>query len=66
MNPPNLEVVALSVTLHEATGDKRDVEGPLRTMTAIRHAARLSVTPVKDVEAPMGLSRHRPVWLPYV
>lgn len=66
MNLPNLEVVALSVTLHEATGDKRDVEGPLRTMTAIRHAARLSVTPVKDVEAPMGLNRHRPVWLPYV
>lgn len=66
MIPPDPEVVALSVTLHEATGDKRDVEGRLRTMTAIRHAAQLCVTPVKDVEAPMCLDRHQPVWLPRV
>ncbi|KAG1743209.1 CoA-transferase family III [Suillus paluster] len=45
--PQDPEVAALSVTLHEATGDKRQVEGPLRTLTAIRHAAQLSVTPVK-------------------
>ncbi|KAG2130657.1 CoA-transferase family III [Suillus bovinus] len=64
MIPPDSEVAASSVTLHEATGDKRDVEGRLRMMTAIRHAAQLSVTPVKDVEAPMGLNRHQPVWLP--
>jgi hypothetical protein len=66
MIPPDPEVAALSVTLHEATGDKRDVERCLRTMTAIRHAAQLSVTPVKDVEAPMCLDRHQPVWLPRV
>lgn len=66
MAPPDPEVAALSVTLHEATGDKRDVERCLRTMTAIRHAARLSVTPVKDVEAPMCLDRHQPAWLPRV
>lgn len=66
MIPPDPEVAALSVTLREATGDKRDVEGRLRTMTAIRHAAQLSVTPAKDVEAPMCLDRHQPVWLPRV
>lgn len=66
MTPPDTEVAALSVTLHQATGDKRDVEGHLRTMSAIRHAAQLSVTPVKDVEAPMCLDRHQPVWLPRV
>ncbi|KAG0704829.1 CoA-transferase family III [Suillus ampliporus] len=62
--PRDPEVAALSITLHEASGDKRDVNGPLRTMTAIRHAAQLSVTLVKNVEAPMGLDRHEPVWLP--
>ncbi|KAG1777216.1 CoA-transferase family III [Suillus placidus] len=66
MIPQDPEVAALSVTLHEATGDKGDVQGHLRTMTAIRHAAQLSVTPVKDVEAPMRLDRHQPVWLPRV
>ncbi|KAG2065767.1 CoA-transferase family III [Suillus decipiens] len=66
MTPPDTEIAALSVTLHQATGDKRDVEGRLRTMSAIRHAAQLSVTPVKDVEAPMCLDRHQPVWLPRV
>ncbi|KAG1743205.1 CoA-transferase family III [Suillus paluster] len=57
------EVAALSVTLHEATGDKRQVEGTPRTMVAMRHAVQLSATPAKNVEAPLGLDRHEPVWL---
>jgi len=64
MVPQDPEITAFSVTLHEATGDKRDVEGPLRMMTAMHHAVHLSDTPVKEVEAPMGLNRHEPVWLP--
>lgn len=63
MVPQDPEIAAFSVTLHEAAGDKRDVEGPLRMMTAIRHAAQLSYTSLKEVEAPMGLDRHEPVWL---
>lgn len=64
--PQDPEVASFSVTLREATGDKRDAEGPLRTMTAIRPAVQLSDTHVKDMEAPMGLDRHDPVWLPIV
>ena len=64
--PQDPEVAEFSVTLREAIGDKRDAEGPLRIMTAIRHAVQLSDTPAKDVEAPMSLNRHDPVWLPIV
>ncbi|KAH7885167.1 CoA-transferase family III [Phlebopus sp. FC_14] len=58
------EIAALSVTCQEARGGrKRGVEEPLRIMTAIRHAAVLSKTAVREGEAPMGLNRCDPVWL---
>ncbi|KIJ17882.1 hypothetical protein PAXINDRAFT_175615 [Paxillus involutus ATCC 200175] len=63
--PLDPEISSLSVTLHEGKGGskKRAVEGPLRTMTALSHAAVLSKTPVKVGEASMDLDRHEPVWL---
>ncbi|KAI0823159.1 CoA-transferase family III [Trametes gibbosa] len=35
-----------------------------KMMTAIAHAAQLSMTPVREGEAPMRLDAHRPEWLP--
>jgi hypothetical protein len=68
MIPQRAEISALSATLHEERSDKKDGEGPLGTMTAIRHAVQLShmSVQVKDAEAPIGLDRHEPVWLPIV
>jgi len=63
--PLDPEILSLSAVLHEAKGDrKRAAEGHSRTMTAISHASILSKTPVGVAEAPMGLDRHEPAWLP--
>ncbi|EPQ54771.1 CoA-transferase family III [Gloeophyllum trabeum ATCC 11539] len=55
------EIAALSTTV-QGCGEVE--EKPRRTMTAIRHAAILSYTPVREGEAPMGLNKHATRWLP--
>lgn len=60
--PQAPEIAALTVELRQSTGDK-DRKEPLKRMTAIRHAAELSETPVKKVEAPLVLDDHLPRWL---
>ncbi|KAH7920304.1 CoA-transferase family III [Leucogyrophana mollusca] len=61
--PQHPEVAALVVTSREALGDKRDASEALRAMTGISQSAILSKTPVREVDAPMGLDRNDPVWL---
>ncbi|EGN98146.1 hypothetical protein SERLA73DRAFT_109507 [Serpula lacrymans var. lacrymans S7.3] len=61
--PQHPEIADLAVTFQESVGDKNEASEPRRTMTAVRHAAILSKTPVKENEAPMGLDRNTPTWL---
>jgi hypothetical protein len=64
--PQDPEIAALAVTLLQEKGDKEDsTEGrPLKSMTAIRHAAILDKTPAREGEAPMALNVHSASWLP--
>lgn len=59
--PLDKEIADLSVTWNETS------QGKGRKMTALKHPAILSVTPVRDGsnggEAPMVLNSHEPVWL---
>lgn len=60
--PQAPEIAALAVELKQAKGDKAAQE-PTRAMTAIKHSAVLSETPVREGEAPTGLDVHLPKWL---
>jgi hypothetical protein len=64
--PQDPEVAALSVTLPQSKGDKENaLDGePRKNMTAIKHAAVLDKTPVREVDAPMALNVHVSTWLP--
>ena len=59
--PLDKEIADLSVTWNETS------HGKGREMTALKHPAIFSVTPVRDGgnggEAPMVLNAHEPVWL---
>lgn len=59
--PLDKEIADLSVTWKETS------QGKGREMTALKHPAIFSVTPVRDGsdggEAPMVLNAHEPVWL---
>ncbi|KAH7913945.1 CoA-transferase family III [Hygrophoropsis aurantiaca] len=62
--PQHPEIAALTVLSREAVGDRHNASGPLRTMMGMSQSAILSRTPVRELEAPMGLNRHAPSWLP--
>ncbi|EIW81119.1 CoA-transferase family III [Coniophora puteana RWD-64-598 SS2] len=62
--PVDPEVAGFSTSLTESPGDDGKARNQLRTMTAIEPAAVLSRTPARQTEAPMGLNRHNPAWLP--
>ena len=63
--PQDPEIAALAVHLKQSKGDKEhEKTQTLKTMTAIKHAAVLSETPVREEEAPIELNVHLPVWLP--
>ncbi len=56
------EVARFTTEVMEA--DSRHTVGrERRTMRAVRHAAILSETPVKEADAPMRLDAHSPEWL---
>ena len=62
--PQDPEIAALAVHLTQSKGDREpEKTQTLRTMTAIKHAAELSVTPVREGEAPLELNTHSPNWL---
>lgn len=56
--PQDLEIAQLAVKLRKSAASGGG------EMTAIRHAAVLSKTPVREGEAPVVLNAHEPVWLP--
>lgn len=66
------EIRALSTTIPFAKGDieadtgvgAKEEEGAPKTLVALKHAAVLSLTPVRVGEAPRSLNAHRPEWLP--
>ncbi|KAI0072040.1 CoA-transferase family III [Panus rudis PR-1116 ss-1] len=60
--PLNQEIEEYSTT-YKQWGDFLGISTPLR-MTAIKHAAELSETPVKEHLAPIVLDAHHAVWLP--
>ncbi|PCH35094.1 CoA-transferase family III [Wolfiporia cocos MD-104 SS10] len=60
--PLHPEIAALSVSVVRSMGDKGNSEQKQR-MTAIRHAAMLSKTPVQEGKAPLTLDAHLPRWL---
>jgi len=64
--PQDPEIAALAVTLQQSEGNKEgSTDGiPRKHMSAIRHAAVLDKTPVRQAEAPMALSAHSASWLP--
>ncbi|KAI0762004.1 CoA-transferase family III domain-containing protein [Trametes elegans] len=57
------EVAHYAVRITQAKGDGAVVQEP-KVMTALAHAAKLSVTPVREGEAPLRLDAHFPQWLP--
>lgn len=61
--PQAPEVAELAAHMKQAQGDK-PYEGPLSDMTAIRHAAILSKTPVREEGSALSLDAHLPRWLP--
>ncbi|KAI0351418.1 CoA-transferase family III [Trametes cingulata] len=61
MNTP--EVLRYSTKVTQAKGSKGD-HAERKAMTALTHAAKLSVTPVKEGDAPMRLDADLPAWLP--
>lgn len=64
--PQAPELQSLSMDLmgvHSGTDGQSD-DAKRSRITAIKHAARLSVTPVKESEAPLELDTHKPNWLP--
>ena len=56
------EVASLADEVKEAETHHTVGREP-RTMKAVRHAAVLSETPVKEGDAPMRLDAHSPEWL---
>lgn len=54
------EIRALSTTVPFAKGQ----EDAPKKLVALKHAAVMSLTPVRVGEAPRGLNAHRPEWLP--
>lgn len=44
--------------------DERDMLSEQKTMTALRHSAELSATPVQEGEAPMRLDANVARWQP--
>ena len=69
--PQDSEIAALAVALTQMQGDApsaaTDESGPKptpRTMTALRHAAILSETPVREEGSALRLDAHLPRWLP--
>ncbi|OSD02387.1 CoA-transferase family III [Trametes coccinea BRFM310] len=59
------EVSRFAVKVEQAKGD-RELSSAQKTMTALSHAAKLSITPVREGEAPMRLNAHAAEWLPRV
>ncbi|KAI8986178.1 CoA-transferase family III [Trametes punicea] len=55
------EVSRYAVKVQQAKGST--VRSEQKSMMALAHAAKLSVTPVKEGEAPMRLDAHAPEWL---
>ncbi|KZT28820.1 CoA-transferase family III [Neolentinus lepideus HHB14362 ss-1] len=64
--PLSSEIANLSTTIQECWGSNNGEteRKPAKIMTAIRHAAILSRTPVREGEAPMSLNKHAAEWLP--
>ncbi|KAI0373808.1 CoA-transferase family III [Pilatotrama ljubarskyi] len=60
----DLEVSRYATKVVQSKGAKDDSDGQRKVMTALTHAAKLSVTPVREGEAPMRLDAHVPEWLP--
>ncbi|KDQ11111.1 hypothetical protein BOTBODRAFT_57645 [Botryobasidium botryosum FD-172 SS1] len=60
--PPVQEIQDLSSTAPHG-GRKKESVAPVK-FTAIRHAAILSETPVREGKAPLVLNAHKPEWLP--
>ena len=66
--PQSPELESISIKLTEAQrATKQCLQDTLcnrsRRVTAIKHAAELSVTPVREGEAPLELNTHSPNWL---
>lgn len=61
--PQAPEIEALAVDLKRSEGDRADPSDARKAMTALRHSAALSRTPVLEGEAPMRLGAHLPGWL---
>ncbi|OCH83720.1 CoA-transferase family III [Obba rivulosa] len=62
VSPQAPEVAALAVPFVQSRADSEGGK-TRRKMIAIKHAALLSRTPVRENEAPMSLHSHRPEWL---
>ncbi|KAH9892014.1 CoA-transferase family III [Cubamyces lactineus] len=56
------EVSQYAIKVKQAQGSNE--HSGLKSMTALAHAVKLSVTPVKEGEAPMRLNADAPEWLP--
>jgi hypothetical protein len=62
--PQHPEIAALAVTLQECrNGQDGDASIGCRKMTALRYAADLEKTPVREGDAPMGLNVRKPEWI---
>lgn len=62
--PQAPELQSLSIDFMAGTTDGQSVDAKRSRITGIKHAARLSETPVKEGEAPLELDTHKPNWLP--
>ena len=66
VNPIQIQKFLKGVDYPASKSDRDDahlLQRPSR-MTALRHSAILSKTPVKEGEAPLALNVNKPVWLP--
>lgn len=63
--PLDPEIAVLAIPFDQSTDDRASAK-QRKTMTAIRHAAVLSKTPVREEDAPMSLDAHAASWLPRV
>lgn len=59
------ELVSRTIQLRQSRMDGTTIEdvAELATMTAIAHAAKLSLTPVREGDAPLRLDAHEARWL---
>lgn len=61
-SPQSPEIVPLSVLLSQSRQRGKDSDEPRKTMTAVKHSAVLSQTPVLETFAPIVLNANNPTW----